>query len=110
MQTIFRLCLYLFFHLTSYFRYSSLSFVKFWWGKITDKLVINWQNYARVRLQLKFTLRLRPLDTFGVKSVQRRIDKNYVSLPTVQYKLPILTNWPSAFSTALKISRGTVLF
>jgi len=27
-----------------------------------DKLAINWQNYAQVRLQLKFALRIRPLN------------------------------------------------
>jgi len=33
---------------------SSFSFVSFNWNKITDKLAINQQNFARVRLQLKF--------------------------------------------------------
>jgi len=27
----------------------------------TDKLAINWKNFARVRLQLKFTFIIRPL-------------------------------------------------
>jgi len=29
---------------------SSLSFVSLCWSRITDKLVINWQNFSRVRL------------------------------------------------------------
>jgi len=35
-------------------RTSSLSFVGLSWSRITDKLAINWQNFARVQLQLKF--------------------------------------------------------
>jgi len=25
------------------------------WSRFTDKLIINWQNFARVQLQLKFS-------------------------------------------------------
>jgi len=43
-----------FLHLKPDFRYSSLSFVKLSWGRITNKLAISeWQNVARVRLQHK---------------------------------------------------------
>jgi len=31
-----------------------LRFVSLSWGRITDKLAINWQNFARVRLRFKF--------------------------------------------------------
>jgi len=37
----------------------SLSFAKVE-VRITDKLAINWQNFARVRLQLKFAFIIRP--------------------------------------------------
>jgi len=33
---------------------SSLSFVSLSCSRIVDKLAINWQNFVRVRLQLKF--------------------------------------------------------
>jgi len=36
------------------YKYSSLSFIKLSWGRITDKLAINWKNSAQVGLQLKF--------------------------------------------------------
>jgi len=36
-----------------------LSFVSLSWSKITDKLAINWQNFARVRIQLKFAFIIR---------------------------------------------------
>jgi len=39
---------------------SSLSFVSLSWSRITDKLASNWQNFARVRLQLKFAFIIRP--------------------------------------------------
>jgi len=32
----------------------------------TDKLVINWRNFARVRLQLKFAFIMRPLIACGL--------------------------------------------
>jgi len=38
-----------------------LSFVRLSRGKLTVKLAINWQNFAQVRLQLKFTFRIIPL-------------------------------------------------
>jgi len=34
---------------------SNLSFVRF-----TDKLAVNWQNFARIGLQLEFVFRIRP--------------------------------------------------
>jgi len=37
-----------------------LSFVSLSWSIITDKLAINWQNFARVRLQLKFAFIIDP--------------------------------------------------
>jgi len=37
-----------------------LSFVSLSWIRITDKLAINWQNFARVRLQLKIAFIIRP--------------------------------------------------
>jgi len=40
---------------------SSLSFVSLSWSNITDKVSINWQNFTRVRLQLKFAFKIRPL-------------------------------------------------
>jgi len=40
---------------------SSLSFVSLSWSSITDKVSINWQNSTRVRLQLKFAFKIRPL-------------------------------------------------
>jgi len=49
-----------FFVLKASYRYSSLSFVKISWGKITEKLAINWQNFAQVALQLKFAFIIRP--------------------------------------------------
>jgi len=38
-------------------------FVSLSWSKITDKLAIKWQNFARVLLQLKFAFIIRPLVT-----------------------------------------------
>jgi len=35
-------------------------FVRLGWGRTTDKLSINWQNFAQVGLQLKFGFRIRP--------------------------------------------------
>jgi len=32
-------------------------------GRTVDKLAINWQNFARIKLQLKLALRIRPLVT-----------------------------------------------
>jgi len=45
-------------------RNSSLSFSRLSWSKITDKLTINWQNFVQVRLQFKFSCRMRPLFCF----------------------------------------------
>jgi len=36
-----------------------LSFVSLSWSGITDKLAINWQNFSRVPLQLKFAFIIR---------------------------------------------------
>jgi len=58
----------LFFHL-KHFRYSSSSFVSWNWDRITNKLAINWQNFAQVRLQLKFAFRMRPLDILSFEKV-----------------------------------------
>jgi len=56
----FCLCLYLSFMCWKpNFRYSSLSFVTLSWGRTMDKFAINWQNFARVGLQLKFAFRVR---------------------------------------------------
>jgi len=38
-----------------------LSFVSLSWSKITGKYIIKWQNFARVRLQIKFALIIRPI-------------------------------------------------
>jgi len=37
-----------------------LSFVSLSWSSITGKLASNWQNFARVRLQLKFVFTIQP--------------------------------------------------
>jgi len=37
------------------------NFVRLSWGKTTDKLAINWLNFARVGLQLEFAFRIRPI-------------------------------------------------
>jgi len=58
-----------FLHLKSDFRYSSLSFVRLSWGRITGKLAINWQNFARDGLQLEFAFRIRPVDFEGKRSI-----------------------------------------
>jgi len=34
-----------------------LSFVRLSWGRTTDKLAINWQDFAQVGLELKFAFR-----------------------------------------------------
>jgi len=34
----------------------------------TDKLAINWQNFARVRLQLKFAFIIRPIVKFNIST------------------------------------------
>jgi len=34
----------------------------------TDKFVINWQNFARVRLQLKFAFIIRPISIMVLKA------------------------------------------
>jgi len=58
-QLFARLCSYLsFLCWKSNLRISSLSFISLSWSRITDKLAINWQNFARVRLQLKFAFNL----------------------------------------------------
>jgi len=49
-----------FFHFKPDFKYSSLSFVNLSSGRTTDKLTINWQNFAQVGLQLEFAYRIRP--------------------------------------------------
>jgi len=36
----------------------------------TDKLAIYWQNFVRVRLQLKFAFIIRPLNLFIISSYQ----------------------------------------
>jgi len=60
MQYNFRLRFYLsFLQLKS--RNSSLSFVRLNWNRIKDDFAINWQNFAQVRLQLKFAFRIRPI-------------------------------------------------
>jgi len=52
MQKFFRLCLFL--HLGQLmFEFCQISL-----GKTTDKLAINWQNFAQVGLQLKFAFRI----------------------------------------------------
>jgi len=38
----------------------SLNFDSLHWRRIIYKIAINWQNFARVRLQLKFALIIRP--------------------------------------------------
>jgi len=38
-----------------------LNFVSLSRSRITDKLAFNWQNFARVRLQLKFAFIIRPI-------------------------------------------------
>jgi len=43
-----------FFALKVRLKTSSLSFVSLSWSRTTDKLAINWKNFARVQLQLKF--------------------------------------------------------
>jgi len=55
------ICVYTFFVLKV--RLLDLKFeFKFWVGsKITNKLAINWQNFTRVRLQLKFALWYDPM-------------------------------------------------
>jgi len=61
MQNILHMCLYLsFLHLKSDLNYSSSSFVRVSWWRVTDKLATNRQNFARVGLQLKFAFRIRP--------------------------------------------------
>jgi len=46
------ICVHIFlFSAESLLRSSSLSFVSLSWSRITDKLTINWQNFAQVRLQ-----------------------------------------------------------
>jgi len=37
-----------------------LSFVSLSWNRITDKLAINWNKFAPVRLYLKFAFIIRP--------------------------------------------------
>jgi len=44
-----------FFALKVEFKISSLSFMILSWSKIRDKLAVYWQNFARGRLQLKFS-------------------------------------------------------
>jgi len=51
---------YVFLHLKTDFIYSSSSFVRLSSGRTTDKLTINWQNFAQVGLQLKVAFRIRP--------------------------------------------------
>jgi len=55
--------------LKSYLRTSSLSFVSLSWSRTTYKLAINWQNFARVRLQLKFAFIIWP---YGIKGYCKR--------------------------------------
>jgi len=62
MQKLFLSVFISFLHLQPDFRYSSLSFVRLILGRTTDKLAINWQNFAQVGLQLKFALRIRLLN------------------------------------------------
>jgi len=46
-----------------------LSFVSLSWSGITDKPAINWQNFTRVRLQLKFAFNpgLNAISKIGAK-------------------------------------------
>jgi len=48
-----------FFAIKPNFRHSGLSFVSLDWGRVTDRLLINRQNFDRVELQLKFPFRIR---------------------------------------------------
>jgi len=55
------ICIFFFLHLKPDFRDSSLSFVRYSWGRKLNKPAINWQNIAQVGLQLKFAFRILPL-------------------------------------------------
>jgi len=55
-----RVYVFLFFAESQDIRTSSWSFVSLSWSRITDKLAIYWQNFARVRLQLKFDFKIGP--------------------------------------------------
>jgi len=51
------ICVYIFFFVQKAdIRTSSLNIVSLTWSRTTDKLEINWSNFTRVRLQLKFAL------------------------------------------------------
>jgi len=75
--------LYVFIHLSflcwrSDLRTSSLNFVSLSWSKITDKRVINWQNFARVRLQLKFAFIMQTLSVPKVMNMHRLVCINHL--------------------------------
>jgi len=48
----------------------------------TDKLTINWQNFARVRLQLKFAFVIRPYDLSKESNLGLRIVRNHYNNTT----------------------------
>jgi len=58
MQKCLAVLISLFLHLKPDVRYSDLSFIRLSWSKTTDKLAINWQNFAQVGLQLKFAFKI----------------------------------------------------
>jgi len=58
-KLIFYLCLYHFFAVKAELQVLKFEFfIKLSWGRTTDKLEINWKNFAQVGLQLKFAFRI----------------------------------------------------
>jgi len=47
-SSVFIVYIHLFLHLKPNFKYLSLNFVRLSWGRTTNELAINWQNFIRV--------------------------------------------------------------
>jgi len=87
-------CVCIFFILKARLQALKSEFYQINWGRTTDKLAINWQNFAEVRLQTKLAFRIRSLKQTSWSQLERKfaVSGEFIRDSTQTYSRILKTN------------------